>query len=579
MSYQALYRVWRPQTFHDIYGQPVITQTLKNAIEQDRISHAYLFTGPRGTGKTSAAKVVAKAINCPYAKGGEPCNECYLCTEITKGALGDVIEIDAASNNGVDEIRDIRQKAQYAPSQALYKVYIIDEVHMLSTGAFNALLKTLEEPPKNVVFILATTEPHKIPLTILSRTQRFDFKRIDTQLVIKRLEQILNHKEVSYDPEALRVIANAAEGGMRDALSLLDQALSFSVESLSVSDALQITGSTTQSLLLDYIEAALLNQPERGLSILSEVLTEGKDAGRFTEDVILMLRDLLVYKQSGDPGQTKIATLDQSFKQLSESLSDTAIYKAIYILNHTSGELRYSHHADIYLEIATIRLTQPLSEMSEEDMKTPTQSTVEALTQQVNQLESKLKMVVSDAANQGSNTPKPSRKTQAPQRSQQEFRVNLKQVHHVLTNATKDHLVSLQDIWQDLIHSLDTSSRAILHNSQPVAASPQGLVVTFEFPILCEKATTDQTLKNGVADFVERLLGVCPTMVFIPEKEWPQIRQNYIKQMNTSASNQKQRSTPDKTEDDNQLDHEQVTNTAVEIAVELFGEDHITIKE
>ena len=228
MAYQALYRVWRSQRFDDVVGQKAITQTLKNAIVQKKTSHAYLFTGPRGTGKTSAAKIFAKAINCKHSQDGEPCNVCETCVAITEGRLNDVIEIDAASNNGVEEIRDIRDKAKYAPTQAEYKVYIIDEVHMLSTGAFNALLKTLEEPPQNVIFILATTEPHKIPLTIISRTQRFDFKRISTQDIVDHMAHIMQEMALDYEEQALYVIGRAAEGGMRDALSILDQTISFS---------------------------------------------------------------------------------------------------------------------------------------------------------------------------------------------------------------------------------------------------------------------------------------------------------------------------------------------------------------
>lgn len=271
MSYQALYRVWRPQKFDDMVGQDVVTRTLKNALITEQTSHAYLFTGPRGTGKTSAAKIFAKAVNCHYLKDGEPCNECVTCKAITEGTLNDVIEIDAASNNGVEEIRDIRDKAKYAPTEADYKVYIVDEVHMLSTGAFNALLKTLEEPPANVIFILATTEPQKIPLTIISRTQRFDFKRITPAQSYDRMVYILDQKGIQYDQKALAIIAKAAEGGMRDALSILDQVISFGNEEVTLDDALLVTGSVNQKLLDQYLTQIFKQETSAALETLHQI--------------------------------------------------------------------------------------------------------------------------------------------------------------------------------------------------------------------------------------------------------------------------------------------------------------------
>lgn len=299
--YQALYRKYRSQTFGQLVGQQVVATTLRQAVEQRKISHAYLFSGPRGTGKTSVAKIFAKAMNCPNQKDGEPCNDCYICQAITEGSLEDVIEIDAASNNGVDEIRDIRDKSTYAPSLAKHKVYIIDEVHMLSTGAFNALLKTLEEPTENVVFILATTELHKIPATILSRVQRFEFKSIKTQDIIGHIEWILDQEGIDFEQEGVQIIARRAEGGMRDALSILDQALSLTQENRLTTDiAEEITGSISLGALDAYVAALIAHDAVTALDNLNLIFDSGKNMARFVTDLLQYLRDLIIVKTGGE---------------------------------------------------------------------------------------------------------------------------------------------------------------------------------------------------------------------------------------------------------------------------------------
>lgn len=528
MSYQALYRVWRPQRFDEIVGQQVVTQTLKNAIITKQISHAYLFAGPRGTGKTSAAKIFAKAINCHHQQDGEPCNECEICRAITNGQLGDVIEIDAASNNGVEEIRDIRDKAKYAPTQADYKVYIIDEVHMLSTGAFNALLKTLEEPPANVIFILATTEPHKIPLTIISRVQRFDFRRISAQDAFERMQYILDQKHVEYENDALWVIANAAEGGMRDALSILDQVLSFSDNQVKLDDALLVTGSVTKQLLKKYFDETTSHQSAAALHTMKEILDQGKDGQRFIEDLISFIRDVLLYQES--PQLVNVAgsgLKEADFQQLSQAASADELYQMIDELNEIQEEMRFTTHPDAYLEVLTVKLSQIKPQDNKTSASDPRlNQTIGQLQQEIQQLQAAiagLRQTGSGSASRivrraGSNT---------GNKIQPKMTVKLDRVYPILEHATKQNLRGLQEIWGDLLNMLDTPQRALINTSQPVAASPQGVVVSFDSSFLLQRANSGSLAADMEAG-LQRLSGNEMRVAFVPMDQWPKIRHNYL---------------------------------------------------
>ena len=582
MTYQALYRVWRPQTFTDVSGQEMITQTLRNAIRQEKPSHAYLFSGPRGTGKTSVAKIFSKAINCPNSTDGEPCNACAICEQITNGSLGDVIEIDAASNNGVEEIRDIREKANYAPTQADYKVYIIDEVHMLSMGAFNALLKTLEEPPRNVVFVLATTEPHKIPLTIISRTQRFDFRRISQEDIISRMEYILDEKGIEYEEDALLLIAKAAEGGMRDALSILDQALSFHEYKVLTDDIQRITGSVTQDLLEHYLDSLSGRDTKTGLNLLQSLLSEGKDAGRFVEDVILFTRDLLLFQntQTQERSIYKIAKFGEGFENLAMKLPEDFLYEVIRVFNDTQQELRLSNHAEVYLEVATIKLSQQQGTAVAKPVQQPTQqvepvaNVSEVSSEEVLKLQNELNTLKSAIAMMQENGIGARAKKVSTKTREGNFQADRTQIYQVLAEATHNDLRDIKSVWGDILDVLDVGQKALLNNSEPVAASPTSLVVKFEYGILCERAQEDTDLQEKMNNYLDKVIQKRIQLVPVTSKEWPELRQDYINQMKnptieSGAEEDSEDATPQPTEEDE----------IVSKAVAFFGENIVEVIE
>ena len=516
--YQALYRKYRSQNFSQLVGQEVVARTLKQAVEQDKISHAYLFSGPRGTGKTSVAKIFAKAMNCPNQVGGEPCNSCYICQAVTDGSLEDVIEMDAASNNGVDEIRDIRDKSTYAPSIAQYKVYIIDEVHMLSTGAFNALLKTLEEPTPNVVFILATTELHKIPATILSRVQRFEFKSIKTQDIRDHIFQILEKEGIDYETEAVEIIARRAEGGMRDALSILDQALSLTQEAtLTTAVSEEITGTISLSALDHYVAALAQKDVPGSLQNLDLIFENGKSMTRFVVDLLQYLRDILIVQAGGENTHHS----DAFEKNL--ALPQDVLFEMISLATRSLADIKASLQPKIYAEMMTIRLAEI---DSQPELSGEVAEELSSLREEVARLKQAL-------ANVGSNPKQTVSTPSRPTNSKSIYRVDRNKVQSILQEAVENpdlarqNLIRLQNAWGEVIESLSGPDKALLAGSKPVAANEHHAILAFESNFNAGQTMKRDNLNTMFGNILSRAAGFSPEILAISMEEWKEVRATF----------------------------------------------------
>ena len=513
--YQALYRKYRSQNFSQLVGQEVVARTLKQAVEQDKISHAYLFSGPRGTGKTSVAKIFAKAMNCPNQVGGEPCNNCYICQAVTDGSLEDVIEMDAASNNGVDEIRDIRDKSTYAPSIAQYKVYIIDEVHMLSTGAFNALLKTLEEPTPNVVFILATTELHKIPATILSRVQRFEFKSIKTQDIRDHIFQILEKEGIDYETEAVEIIARRAEGGMRDALSILDQALSLTQEAtLTTAVSEEITGTISLSALDHYVAALAQKDVAEALKNLDLIFENGKSMTRFVVDLLQYLRDILIVQAGGEN------THHSDAFERNLALPQDVLFEMISLATRSLADIKASLQPKIYAEMMTIRLAEI---DSQPELSGEVAEELSSLREEVARLKQAL-------ANVGSNPKQTVSTPSRPTNSKSIYRVDRNKVQSILQEAVENpdlarqNLIRLQNAWGEVIESLSGPDKALLAGSRPVAANEHHAILAFESNFNAGQTMKRDNLNTMFGNILSRAAGFSPEILAISMEEWKEVR-------------------------------------------------------
>ena len=528
--YQALYRKYRSQTFGEMVGQKVISTTLRQAVESGKISHAYLFSGPRGTGKTSAAKIFAKAMNCPNQVDGEPCNHCDICRDITNGSLEDVIEIDAASNNGVDEIREIRDKSTYAPSRATYKVYIIDEVHMLSTGAFNALLKTLEEPTENVVFILATTELHKIPATILSRVQRFEFKSIKQGAIKEHLASILEKEGLTFDDEALTIIARRAEGGMRDALSILDQALSLSPDNhVSKAVAEEITGSIGLTALDSFVANVRNQDTTQALSNLETLFDNGKSMSRFATDLLEYFRDLLIVKAGGENSH------HSPLFEENLSLEQDRLFQLIDLVTSALPEIKTGTHPKIYAEMLTIKLSETHSQMSQE-IPGYLQEELDSLRREVEGLRKALK----EGKVQGEVAP--TRKAKPAYQYKVDREKILTIMRETMENPQKSRqcLDALKATWPEILDSISPQNRALLNGSEPVLANQENAILAFNAAFNAEQVMKRSDLNDMFGNIMSSAAGFSPNIMAVPKAEFEKLRTEFARSLKSKDELEKE---------------------------------------
>ncbi len=553
MAYVALYRSYRPKTFSEVVDQKAIVTTLKNAISHDKVAHAYLFCGPRGTGKTTMAKIFAKALNCESGPTVEPCLDCEICKGIQKGTIPDVIEIDAASNNGADDIRQLRDSVKFLPSVCRYKVYIIDEVHMLSNAAFNALLKTLEEPPKYVVFILATTEPYKLPNTILSRCQRFDFQAISTPGLIERIKYVASSENLKITDEAVNQIALSAEGGMRDALSLLDQVISYSTdETITIDDVLAVSGNVSLNDLLELVKFCAANESVKAIDKLNSLVAKGKEVPKIASDLTLFLRDILMFKSKINVNSKPLFSIEEN-KSFLIGLPNSIIYKWLEIINQAVNQMKFSNQKRTYFDLALLKMSD-----AKENADNALMDKINYLEYQLNELEVKLKenankplikpalttakdllkiheeLINEDTSYEDAPLANPVVEakptiTEAKEVviSHDESFISIKDINRILNDGTKDIKERFIKEWPILkIKYPDLVAMNMLLNGNIVAASNEGLIVELRDTGFCDRVMSYANHLK-ILEILKSILPTIQEFYAIPHNVWLSIRNDF----------------------------------------------------
>ena len=567
MAYLALYRKYRPTSFDEVFGQDNIVKIIQNAVVSGRVSHAYLFSGPRGTGKTTTAKILARMVNCESLDNGNPCGKCSNCLNFSSS--GDVVEIDAASNNGVDEIRNLREKVNLVPSQSKYKIYIIDEVHMLTTQAFNALLKTLEEPPKHVIFILATTEPNKIPLTISSRCQKFQFNRVDDSDIVKRLKQISDIEKINISDDALYEIARVSDGGMRDSINLLDQLCSYDLNNITIDDVYNVYGTISYTDIAELLSNVKDNNGNYVVSYIEKINKDGINLSKFIEELLLFLKDVLVYKNCGN--ELEIKSKNDSIVKINYIFSENDIYYVIDLLNELLSQLKYSVHPSVLLIANLLKLCGVMSNNSSVDKDV------------VNNAEPGdiIKKPVEKQNNVAINNNTPvykSKKILLPTDDYVEIVIN-----NTFATASRDYLTNLLDKWRDVSEYIaDARYVAIssfLADIVPRAAGNDYAILSGKYASIVDGVNSNLSLFERLLD---DMIGHKVKVIALNDEVWEQKKLEYVNNrksgrqyslkelpdINTTTNNNDNESSSD----DMQVDS---SNNPIDKLVNIVGEDVI----